>query len=86
MSKMAIAGLQRLAASSAFICLAGDAHAPIEGSVFSIGATFVEIKQSTVGEFDLGLVDDVLVRPAESSEFCPVPPEMNHTRRQNVVL
>ena len=86
MSKMTIAGLQRLSASSAFVCFAGDAHAPIEGPIFSIGATFVEIKQSAISEFDLGLVYYVLVRPAESSELCPVPREVTYTRRQTVAL
>ena len=86
MSKMAIAGLERLSASSAFVCFAGDAHAPVEGPIFSIGATFIEIKQPTISEFDLGLIYYILVRPAESSELCPVPRVMNHTIRQTVVL
>lgn len=60
-SKMAITCFQVLPTRCADIMLARDTHAPIERAIFGIGAAFVEIEQTAVGEFNMRLIDYVLI-------------------------
>lgn len=74
-TKVSVTGLQLLSTGCADISLARNAHAPIERSIFSVCAAFVQVKKSAVGEFDLRLVDYVLIRPVPLLEPClHIPP------------
>ena len=61
MPEVAIAILESETAGSTLFPFARDAHPRVERAIFGVGAAFVEVEESSIGEFDLGLVDDVSV-------------------------
>ena len=67
MSKMPITRLQRTTARLASTRLARDSHTPVERAVSRNGTVIVEVEQFAIRNFDDGLADDVLTRPAQKS-------------------
>lgn len=63
MPEMTVACLQIFPTSLAFLLFARNSHALVEGPIIGNRATFVEVEESAVDEFDIRLIYDILIRP-----------------------
>lgn len=61
MTEMAVAILKLLATAFTFSTFVRNTHSPIERTVSSNISAFIEVVHATIGEFDLRLIDDILI-------------------------
>lgn len=61
MTEMTIAILELLATAFTFGTFVRNTHPPIERTVSCNISAFIEVVHATIGEFNLRLIDDILI-------------------------